>query len=333
MVKTREVATAAGTLACAVGIGFIMQSGEAAEQRYGGSQTASLPVLEETDIATVVVDNDTLLEVKDITLTSAETETLDGVPTVIDEPVVLASVTASTLEAPTIDAVAPIQNCEITATGFVKNAAMVEVSMSAPCLPNERVTVHHRGMMFTQTTSSDGTLTATIPALDENALFIFAFSNGDGAVTQIKVPELRQFNRSAIQWKGYAGFEMHAREFGAEYGAAGHVWSGAARNSSYAQQGVGFLTRLGDMSAVDPLMAEVYSFPKRAGEQSGIVDLSVEAEVTALNCGQEIEAQTLEVTDGDVKTHDLILSVPDCDAKDTFLVLNNLVQDLKVAAN
>ncbi len=333
MLKSREVATAAGTLACAAGIGFIMQSGDAAEQRYGGSQTAEISVIQESSATTVDVRDDTLLKVEDITLTSAETETVSQVVSVIDEPVVLASVATSILENPTEDAVVPNLNCEIRASGFVKKAAMVEASLSAPCLPNERVTVHHRGMMFSQTTTSDGSLTVTLPALDENAMVIFAFANGDGAVTQVKVPELRQYERTAIQWKSYAGFEMHAREFGANYGDAGHVWNGAARDSNFVKEGLGFLTSLGDATIAEPLMVEVYSFPKGMSQQSGVVDLSVEAEVTAMNCGQEIEAQSLEVTEDNVKIRDLTLAVPSCDAKGTFLVLNNLVEDLKVAAN
>ena len=38
MVETREIVTAVGTLACAVGIGFFMQSGDDAQQRYGGTE-------------------------------------------------------------------------------------------------------------------------------------------------------------------------------------------------------------------------------------------------------------------------------------------------------
>ena len=73
--------------------------------------------------------------------------------------------------------------------------------------------------------------------------------------------------------------------------------------------------------------------PKGMSAQSGIVDLSVETEVTSMNCGLEIEAQSFEVIDGDVKSRNLTLAVPDCDAKGSFLVLNNLVEDLTVASN
>ena len=46
----------------------------------------------------------------------------------------------------------------------------------------------------------------------------------------------------------------------------------------------------------------------------------------------EIEAQSLEIqTDGKVRTQNLTLAVPDCEATGSFLVLNNLLQDLKVA--
>ena len=39
------------------------------------------------------------------------------------------------------------------------------------------------------------------------------------------------------------------------------------------------------------------------------------------------------MADGAMKTQDLTLAVPGCDAVGSFLVLNNLVTDLKVASN
>ena len=312
MLQTREIVTAVGTLACAVGIGFIMQSGDTAEQRYGGSSIAVEPVEE---VISQGSNADDFLTVQEIELTSAQTDS-PVIVTPTDDNVRLASAATSRLETPTLEAPMPDEgisagNCEITAEGFTSKAAMIELTLRAPCLPNERVTVHHRGMMFTETTALDGTLKTTLPALDENALVIFAFSNGDGAVTQVQFPDLDQYSRTVIQWKGDAGFEMHAREFGASYGDPGHVWKDAPRDPNAIDSALGFLTRLGNSDVAEGLMAEVYSFPKRMSEQTGIVDLSIEVEVTALNCGLEIEAQSLEVVTGDVKTRDLSLSVPD----------------------
>ena len=79
-------------------------------------------------------------------------------------------------------------------------------------------------------------------------------------------------------------------------------------------------------------MAEVYTFPKTETNLAGTVALSVETEISTNNCGLELEAQSLQILDnGEIKTQDLTLPVPDCDAIGSFLVLNNLLLDLKVA--
>ena len=173
-----------------------------------------------------------------------------------------------------------------------------------------------------------------MPALSQEAVFIMAFSNGEGAVAQTEVEDLSDFNRVVVQWKGYGGFQIHAREFGADYGDTGHVWLGAPGAVADAITGQGgFMKRHGDTTSPDPLMSEVYSFPAVGAANAGDIALSVETEISAANCGLEIEAQTLEVSaDGDIKTQNLTMSVPECDAVGDFLVLNNLLQDLKVAA-
>jgi hypothetical protein len=161
-----------------------------------------------------------------------------------------------------------------------------------------------------------------------------AFTNGEGAVAQTVVEELVDFDRVALQWKGSTGFALHALEFGADYGTAGHVWAGASRDMTYAVTGQGgYLSQLGDQAVPDGLLAEVYTFPTGSSMTSGIVDLSVETEVAGNNCGLEIEARSLQTMGGnDIISRDLTLSVPNCDAEGNFLVLNNLLEDLKVAS-
>lgn len=321
MLPVKEIATAVGTLACAVGIGFIMQSSDTAKARYGAdAPTPVAPsVVEPEDISTSDV-----LDVQAITLTSALTESgvVDLVP---DAAIKLAAATQS-LESPAPVDLLPKPACEITATGEAVADAMMRVTLAAACLPNERVNVHHLGMIFTDTTDRDGNLSLTIPAMTADAVVIFAFPSGDGAVAEVAVPDLEKFNRTALQWRGDAGFEIHARELGADYGQPGHVWSGTPK-------AIGQLTQLGNRNVPEAFMVEVYSFPRDMGLSEGIVDLTVEAEVTAANCGQEIEAQSLEITESGIKTQDLTLAVPECEARGDFLVLNNLVQDMKVAGN
>ena len=321
MKYVKELLTGAGTLACALGIGFVMQNSEAAEQHYGPK---TLPE----------ADNGALLEVEGITLTSGALDSRIA----LSKPearVIKASAPQSLPPAPETPAASVTPACDITAEARAVAAAMVKLSLQAACMPNERLTVHHNGMIFTETTDAKGALEVSVPALAEEAVFILAFSNGDGAVAQTSVPELADFNRVVLQWKGDAGFEIHAREFGADYGEDGHVWQGAPRDMATAVTGEGgFMTRHGNTDAPEPLMAEVYSFPAAATAQAGDVALSVEAAVSPENCGLEIEAQALELRgDSGVQTQNLTLAVPSCDAVGNFLVLNNLLQDLKIAQN
>ncbi len=328
MVRMKEIATAVGTLGCAVGIGFVMQNSESAAHRYGDASGKP-----KAAAAKNITSSSALLEVEAITLTSAEFEKDAEAPA--EEPIVT-QVAATQDELP--DPVEPeaviVPVCDMVAHARPVAAAMVNVTLEAACLPNERLTIHHNGMIFTQVTSGTGQLDITVPALSEDAVFIMAFSNGEGAVAQTAVEDLNDFNRVVVQWKGHSGFEIHAREFGAAYGEAGHIWQGAPGSVADAITGQGgFISRQGDMTSADPLLAEVYSFPTSAANRAGDVALSVEAQVNTANCGLEIEAQTMQVSSaGAIKTKNLTMSVPDCDAIGDFLVLNNLLQDLKVAA-
>ena len=95
----------------------------------------------------------------------------------------------------------------------------------------------------------------------------------------------------------------------------------------------GFLTPLGDATTPDALRAEIYTFPSGSATRSGDVVLSVEAEITSGNCDQQVEAQTLEIRkDDQLRTRNLTLHMPGCDATGDFLVLKNLVEDLTIAA-
>ena len=335
MLRKKEIITAVGTLAIAAAIGFVMQSGETAKERYG---TAGRPVPVETpagDALNGSASADVLLEVQEIELTSG-TEA-SPTPTLAPEAMVQRVSAPATADLPLIeqDFVPQADDCAIKMTAAPVPGAMVSLSLSAPCAANERLTVHHNGMMFTASTGPDGRLNVTVPALTKQAVFIMAFSNGDGAVAQTSVADLGNYDRVVLQWRGQAGFQLHAREFGADYGNEGHIWSGIASKRAGLSTGEnGLIVQLGDTAIAEPLMAEVYTFPTGLAARQGTIDLSVEAEVTMTNCGLEIEAQSIEMDkSGRLKTQDLTLAVPGCDAVGGFLVLNNLVSDLKVASN
>lgn len=337
----KRIVMAGGVLATAGAIGFVMQNGEAAKARYAGE-----PV---PDISGTANDP---LQVTDIKLTSAVAGSNAKEPVVsgdvassvkieADEKIVepeikTAALGASILPEPAKPALTPPASlCDIELDAKVAPAAMVDVSLNANCYPNERVTFHHNGMMFTHATGKDGTLDLSIPALSKNAVFIVAFANGEGALASAKVPELESFDRMVVQSKAKSELHINAFEFGAGFREKGHVSADSNRSIEESARGVGgFITMLGDHEQGEALVAEVYTFPTGASVNNGDIHVSVDANVTLANCGLRVEAQTLEVIGSNpLKVQDLTLPIPDCGAVGDFLVLQNLLQDLKVARN
>ncbi|WP_085307489.1 hypothetical protein [Planktotalea arctica] len=341
----KRIVMAGGVLATAGAIGFVMQNGESAKARYAG---ASIP-----DISGTASEP---LQVTDITLTSAVADTVAAQTSrseLQEQSIAEAAIGAPEQEtiAPEIEMAAlgdpialevvepefapPVSLCSIEMTAEASAAAMVDLSLSAACYPNERVTFHHNGMMFTEATDETGNLNLSVPALSENAVFIVSFANGEGALANTKVPSLEFYDRMVVQSKASSGLHINAFEFGAAYRDEGHVNANSGRTMADAAKGHGgFITSLGDGVQGEALVAEVYTFPIETAQKQGDVHVSVDAEVTTANCGLRIEAQTLEVRRASaMKVQDVTLPIPACDAVGDFLVLQNLIQDLKVARN
>lgn len=308
MLDKRIILISAATAACALGIGFMMQPSKPAPQ------SASL-ALEQNVPQDPVVPGP--LAIEKITLTSAR-----GAE----------DLAAEEMAADTSSQQPVVAGCEMQAQATAHEGALVALFVSAPCRARERITLHHQGMMVTETLDSEGALDMLMPALAATAVFIIEPSQmsdttGGGAVARVEVPDMAEVDRVVLQWGGNSGFEIHAREFGAQYGELGHVWNGAKTVGSAGQ-----VMQLGDINQLSPRLAEVYSFQRGVTDATGVIEMSVEAEISEINCGREISAQTLRISQGQVQTRDLVLAMPDCSATGDFLVLNNLVENLKIAA-
>lgn len=321
----RIVALGFGTLAIALGAGQFVQT-----------QVGPAPVAQ--DRADLAAPDDAAPELSAITLTSSLPEAPQATMAPVDLPTPQIELAAlDTKPAPQLpsEEAAPGFACDYALTARPAAAAMVVLDLSVPCMPNERFTLHHGGMMFTDATDDEGRRSLTVPALSAKPLFIAAFANGEGAVASTEVTSFEYYDRVVVQWKGAGGVHLHALEYQADYDSSGHVWAGAPRDEVMAASGEGgFLTRLGAQDMPEAQIAEIYSFPSGLAAHDGDVALSVEAEVTAQNCGRDIEAQAIQITPGVApRVRDLSLAIPDCNATGDFLVLNNLVNDLKIARN
>ncbi|WP_420568922.1 hypothetical protein [Thalassovita sp.] len=225
-------------------------------------------------------------------------------------------------------------SCSIEMTAEPTIAAMVNIEIRSACLPGTRVTLHHNGLMITEMTDDQGELFLTMPALSETSVFIADFGQDNSAITTVQVPSLRFYDRAVVQWQGVASLHLHALEFGAQFGEDGHIWdqhTGDLEKTIHGESG--FLSLIGDPALPEGMQAQVYTFPSGTTSRVGDIQLEIEAEVTDATCGREISAQSLQISEASVpRVQELQLTMPDCDAIGDFLVLKNVLEDLKVAA-
>ena len=212
--------------------------------------------------------------------------------------------------------------------------AQIAIMLDAPCDANQPVAIMHEGLKFTMTTDSNGALSFIMPAMAPEALVTLGMANGAEYEAAAEVPEAAEFTRAVVQWQGQSGLAIHAFEFGADYNEQGHVSAVMPEDEAPYANTRGQITRLGQSDMANARTAEVYSLPLQRVKQGGQVDLIVEAEILPENCGQEVQAEALQVLpDGSRPRTELTLAVPECSAVGDYLVLNNLLEDLTIAIN
>lgn len=245
--------------------------------------------------------------------------------TLPDEPVLRADLNSSTKVEPMIE-----NQCQANLSLRADPSAMIGITLSAPCHPNERIVLRHAGLAVTGKTSGAGMLFASLPALGSAAEVSVRFADDTTVQASVEVPEARGLRRYGVQWLGDDAFQLNAFENGAGYGEPGHVSDADPQVALAGQPQIGgFLSVLGDNQVDQPMLAEIYTYPTDA---SAHVQIVVEAAITKATCAREILGETLAEVDGDVTITDLSLAMPDCSAIGDILVLKNLDPDLKIAS-
>ncbi len=304
MFVIKNYVTTGGTVACALAIGYLMQSGSAQQPSAEPSGAR---------VASISEQGADLAGLQSVVLTSSSPS--DARDDVLPTP---------SLPAPAQSRLP--SNCDLSARALAVPGANARLRVKAPCHANVTIEVHHNGLIFSTETDALGGLNMTVPALSEYAIFLISLPDGEGTVATTHVPEINEFSRIALQWQGQTDLQLHALEFGAGYGEAGHVWSGS-------DTGTGSVIHLGQGESDAVRNIEVYSFPIQSVDQDGSIALSVETEVTEVNCGKSLNVQSLEWRTGQrLRSREHTLELPGCEATGDFLVLNNLFPDLTIAA-
>ena len=195
--------------------------------------------------------------------------------------------------------------------------AMLRVTLSAPCFPNERVVISHSGLTVAVATDKAGDLDLMLPALAAEATVNVRIGTEEVMSATHDITGLDALSRVAVQWEGAEGFHLSAFENGAAFGMPGHV--SATQPRDRATSDGGFLTVLGDPAVDHPMLAEVYTAPVA----TRVDDIVVEAEVSAATCGRALDGAMLRMAPGaTVQSEPLSFAMPGCDAVGDFLMLS-----------
>ena len=353
----RKVTRAVAVLAVALGAGHVVQNMAKSDAPARVARTEVLP--EPTAIQTVAATD--ALPIPAVQAPPARIEPLAAavpaspVAEKIPAPIILAATGATE---PMIDALLPksvpmpalptaplaeapqpalgdpagqlADACDVNLELMAEPNAMIGLTLQAPCHTNERVVVKHAGLAVSTMTTANGAVFTSIPAFETSAAIEVAFADGQSVTSKIEMPEVAHLRRFGVQWQASDAFQLHAFENGSGYGDDGHV---SAADPHQAVAGLpssgGFLTLLGDNTANNPLLAEIYTF---AADPAAKTEVIVESAVTKATCGRELLAETLNSIGGEVYVTDLTLVMPDCGAIGDYMVLKNLVLDLNIAA-
>lgn len=97
-------------------------------------------------------------------------------------------------------------DCPVTLTAEPAAAAMVTLTLDAPCYAEDRVAFHHEGMVFSELTDAEGALTLSVPALAEYAIFVAVFQDGEGASAEAEVSSLAFYDGLSCNGRARRGW-------------------------------------------------------------------------------------------------------------------------------
>ena len=222
--------------------------------------------------------------------------------------------------------------CGFAVTATAMPGAMVALDVMDPCRPDTELEISHANLSFAARTDVMGLLTVDIPALETPAFITIRSDTGEEAMAIAGLPDLGAYARVAIAWNGDLGLELHAFENGADFGAPGHIWQEAPGNiAETLAGGSGFLTLLGDPRIPQSPQVQIYTV---AQAQAADTRVSLDIPIKAETCGRPLDARALQLTQsGAVDIWPITVTLPGCDGVGDFLVLQNLFDAPRLAAN
>lgn len=193
---------------------------------------------------------------------------------------------------------------------------LLKVMLSAPCHRSVPLRLTFNGLVADLTTGPHGDWETRLPQIGTSSQIAFDF--GDVRLSQsVASRNPAQLQHVILSWQGPQTFRVQAEMHGAA------ASPDAALSDTH-------LTRLGDGSGSG---FEISSFPVGVGQNLGLVRLSVDATVTAGNCGKSVATTAYQsgFLSG-LRRTEISYTMPDCASVGETVRLQNLFRDMRLAA-
>lgn len=195
--------------------------------------------------------------------------------------------------------VAKAPDCPVTLDALATEGAILSLRLTAPCRADQGFVLNHGGIAVTYQTNAEGAFVLDFPALDAAGEVSLRFADGTEIAAAAPLPDMADHHRLALQWLD---------------------------GDSFTLSGEGAVTTLGANATVLPMYAQIITLSAPDAAHG------IEAPVTPKTCGREMIALAVYSEAGRLTLSDLSVAMPDCDAEGGFVVLNNPVPDMKLAA-
>lgn len=195
--------------------------------------------------------------------------------------------------------------------------AMLSLSISAPCHPDEVIHLRHGALAFTARTDASGRYSVTLPAMATKGEVTVEMAQGVILRDMRLVPDIGAVRRFALAAPPTS--DLHLNAVLAPTGTTGETLISSAAPGLPTLGLGGFMTLLGDPSLPQSATVEVLTTP--ANQPSPRIEIL--ANVTDQTCGRDLLATTLSANGSVMPTSGAVsFAMPDCNATGQHLVMD-----------
>lgn len=192
----------------------------------------------------------------------------------------------------------PAAQCDTPAvlTVDVRLGALTGVSVQSPCDALDVAVVRYDDLEFAFALDAAGAGSILVPGFQPATSAELWLPSGNGSVFDLAFEGTENMERVGVVWDAPVQLDLHAFEFGADIGSAGHVRPDRPGSFELVQwKGGGYLSTWRSVQGRGQNVS-VYTYWRRPGGRSGIVDLSLDfasrqAEGAPETCGGGALAQ------------------------------------------